>query len=124
MPYFTYDTSVLISRRLTDSSAMPHGFLMSAVVQLELMANAQDESRRKFHEQAFHRYRKADLLIVPNVDDRLLASTILYLLTHDRKRAHKGKLKRLPPGASKRLALDVLIAVSARRWKAQIVTEN
>ena len=28
------------------------------------------------------------------------------------------------PGASQRLALDVLIAVSARRWKAQVVTEN
>jgi len=36
----------------------------------------------------------------------------------------KGKLQRLPPGASQRLALDVLIAVSARRWKAQVVTEN
>jgi hypothetical protein len=30
----------------------------------------------------------------------------------------------LPPGASQRLALDVLIAVSARRWKAMVVTEN
>jgi predicted nucleic acid-binding protein len=30
----------------------------------------------------------------------------------------------MPPGASQRLALDVLIAVSARRWKAQVVTEN
>ena len=30
----------------------------------------------------------------------------------------------VPPGASQRLALDVLIAVSARRWRAQVVTEN
>jgi hypothetical protein len=44
--------------------------------------------------------------------------------THARKRSQKGTLQRLPPGASQRLALDVLIAVSARRWKAQVVTEN
>ena len=36
----------------------------------------------------------------------------------------KGQLRPLPPGASQQLALDVLIAVSARRWKAQVVTEN
>ena len=54
----------------------------------------------------------------------LLAAKILFLLTHSRKRLQRGKLHRLPPGASQRLALDVLIAVSARRWKAQVVTEN
>jgi hypothetical protein len=64
------------------------------------------------------------LLIVPNGDDWLLASKILYLLTHARKRSNKGKLPRLPAGASQRMALDVLIAVSARRWKAAVVTEN
>ena len=65
-----------------------------------------------------------DLIIVPNADDWLLAAKVLTLLTHARRRSHNGKLKRLPPGASQRLALDVLIAVSARRWKAQVVTEN
>jgi hypothetical protein len=48
----------------------------------------------------------------------------LYLLSHARKRSQKGKLRQLPPGASQRLALDVLLAVSAKRWKAQVVTEN
>ena len=61
---------------------------------------------------------------MPTDEDWLLASKILFLLTHARKRLHKGKLKQLPPGASQRLALDVLLAVSARRWKAQVVTEN
>jgi hypothetical protein len=46
------------------------------------------------------------------------------LLTNHRRHSEHGRLKRLPPGASQRLALDVLIAVSARRWKAQVVTEN
>lgn len=124
MPYFTYDTSVLISRKLTDFHEMPQNFLMSAVVQMELIAGAEDPSRRKFYERAFQEYQKDNLLIVPNDNDWLLTSRILYLLTHARRRSQRGKLQRLPPGASQRLALDVLIAVSARRWKAQVVTEN
>ena len=124
MPYFTYDTSVIISRKLSNLQEMPQSFLMSAVVLMELTAAAEDESRRKFYERAFRQYRQDNSLIVPNDEDWLLASRILYLLTHARKRSQKGKLQRLPPGASQRLALDVLIAVSARRWKAQVVTEN
>ena len=103
---------------------MPQSFLMSSVVLMELMAAAPDASDRKVFEQLFRRYREYKSLIVPNDEDWLLASRILYLFTHDRKRSQKGKLQRLRPGASQRLALDVLIAVSARRWKAQIVTEN
>ncbi|HJS23930.1 MAG TPA: hypothetical protein VJ751_06225 [Pyrinomonadaceae bacterium] len=124
MPYFTYDTSVFISRKLIDFRTMPHGFLLSAVVLMELTAAANDESLRKFYEGMFWQYRKKDLLIVPNEDDWLLASKILFLLTHARRRSQQGKLRPLPPGASQRLALDVLIAVSARRWKVQVVTEN
>lgn len=124
MPYFTYDTSVFISRKLTDFRSMPHGFLLSAVVLMELAAAANDLSLRKFYERMFWQYDKDNLLIVPNADDWLLASKILFLLTHARRRSQQGKLRPLPPGASQRLALDVLIAVSARRWKAQVVTEN
>ena len=124
MPYFTYDTSVCISRKLTDFHEMPQNFRMSAVVLMELIAGAHDESRRKFYEEIFRQYQKTELLIVPNFDDWLLTAKILFLLTHVRKRSQRGKLSKLPPGASQRLALDVLIAVSARRWKAQVVTEN
>jgi predicted nucleic acid-binding protein len=124
MPYFTYDTSVCISRRLTNFHEMPQNFRMSAVVLMELIAGAHDESRRKSYEEIFRQYQKSDLLIVPNFDDWLFAARILFLLTHARKRSQRGKLAKLPPGASQRLALDVLIAVSARRWRAQVVTEN
>ena len=124
MPYFTYDTSVIISRRLNVLKDMPQNSLLSAVVLMELIASAPDVSLRKGLEQAYLQYRRDNSLIVPNAEDWLLASRILFLLTHARKRLHKGKLKQLPPGASQRLALDVLLAVSARRWKAQVVTEN
>jgi predicted nucleic acid-binding protein len=124
MPYFTYDTSVIISRKLTDFREMSPSFLLSAVVLMELSGSSRDESERKFYEGMFWQYRKNNLLIMPNEDDWLLASKILLLLTQARRRSQKGKLRQLPPGASQRLALDVLIAVSARRWKAQVVTEN
>ncbi len=124
MSYFTYDTSVCISRKLTDFDNMPESFRMSAVVMMELIASALNDSYRKFYEGRLAHYEKHNLLIVPNGDDWLLASRILYLLTHARKRSNKGKLQRLPPGASQRMALDVLIAVSARRWKAAVVTDN
>jgi predicted nucleic acid-binding protein len=124
MPYFTYDTSVCISRNLTDFHKMPEDFRLSAVVMMELMAGELDESRRRFFVEIFRRYQKKNLIIVPTADDWLLAAKVLTLLTHARRRLQKGKLRKLPPGASQRLALDVLIAVSARRWKAQVVTEN
>ena len=124
MAYFTYDTSVCISRNLTDFHKMPQDFLLSAVVMMELIAGARDESRRQLYWEVFRQFQKDNLIIVPNADDWLLAAKILHLLTLARRRLQKGKLQKLPPGASQRLALDVLIAVSARRWKAQVVTEN
>ena len=124
MPYFTYDTSVIIARKVSNLQRMPPNFLLSTVVLMELMAAVNDNSERKVYEQLHRQYQTDNLLIVPTAEDWLLASKILFLLTHARKRLHKGKLKQLPPGASQRLALDTLLAVSARRWKAQVVTEN
>ena len=48
MAYFTYDTSVCISRKLTNFDAMPQSFRMSGVVLMELIAGALNDSRRKF----------------------------------------------------------------------------
>ena len=124
MAYFTYDTSVIVSRKQTELLAMPSSFLMSAIVLMELSSSASDVSRRKVYEMLFRSYQKEQRLIVPDAEDWLLAAKILFLLTDSRRRLEHGRLKRLPPGASQRVALDVLIAVSARRWKADVVTEN
>ena len=124
MPYLTYDTSVIISRKPIFSPGKSHNFLWSAVVLMELTASAKDDSQRKIYERLFHQYRDDNSLITPNDDDWLLASRVLYLLSQERRRSHRGKLKKLYPGVSQRMALDVLIAVSARRWKAIVVTEN
>jgi len=124
MPYFTYDTSVIISRKLLELPGISGSFLMSGVVLMELTASARDDTQRKVYERLFRDHREDNSLVVPDENDWLLASRILYWLAQSRRRSLKGKLKRLPIGASQRMALDVLIAVSARRWKATVVTEN
>jgi predicted nucleic acid-binding protein len=121
MAYFTCDTSTIISRKLSD---LPDNFLFSSVVFMELMASAQDDSQRRQLELTYKDYAKDNSLIVPNTDDWLMASKVLYWLTQGRKRSAKGKSPRLKPGASQRMALDVLIAVSARRWKTTVITDN
>ena len=62
MPYFTYDTSVIISRKLTDLQRMPQSFLMSTVVLMELMGGAKDRSRQKVYEGLFRYYQGRNLL--------------------------------------------------------------
>src|SRR5258705_1339117 len=123
MPYFTYDTSVIISRRLVDLPQATN-FLVSAVVLMELAASATDASQRKVYEQLFQNYREDNSWIVPNEDDWLLASKVLYWLSQGRRRSGGGRLRRLDKGVSQRMALDVLLAASARRCKAAVVTEN
>jgi predicted nucleic acid-binding protein len=66
MPSYTFDTSVIISRKVSD---IPDNFLFSAVVLLELIASAKDESERNRYEALARDYREDDSLIVPNFDD-------------------------------------------------------
>jgi predicted nucleic acid-binding protein len=121
MIYYTCDTSVIISRKLSD---LPDNFLFSAVVLLELLANSADESERKRYEAVGRAYGRDNSLIVPDADDWLLSSKVLYWLTRERRRRGGGKLPRMKPGATQRMVLDALIAASARRWNATVITEN
>lgn len=121
MPPITYDTSIFTSYK---PEGFPSGFLFSAVVIQELIASANDDSEVERWAAARRAFEKEDRLIVPNSVDWLMASKVLYWLTQNRKKAAGGKSPPLKPGASQRMALDALIAVSARRHKALIVTVN
>ena len=123
MAYFTYDTSVIIARRSIDLRARPGGLLLSSVVLMELTASSKDDSQRKAYEYLFREYQLDDSLIVPNDADWLFAGKILFWLTQ-RRRVAEGALRRLGPGMSQRIAMDALLATSARRRKAAVVTEN
>ena len=121
MALYTFDTSVVIARKL---SRLPSNFLFSAVALLELLAGAGDESERKHYETIQRVYSRDHSLIVPDAHDWLLASKVLYWLAQDRRRRAGGRLPRMKPGGTQRMALDALLAASARRWKATVVTEN
>jgi len=77
MAYFTYDTSVIISRRLVDFRRTK-GLVLSSVALLEVTASAKDESQRKFFEDLFRNCEQDESLIVPNGADWLFASKILF----------------------------------------------
>jgi predicted nucleic acid-binding protein len=121
MPPVTYDTSVFTSYK---PEGFPSGFLFSAVVIQELMASANDDSEMNRWAAAQRAFEKEDRLIVPTSADWLLASKVLYWLTQKRKKRAGGKSPPLKTGASQRMALDALIAVSARRHRAAVVTVN
>lgn len=121
MPPITYDTSIFTSYK---PEGFPSGFLFSAVVIQELIASANDDSEVNRWVAARHAFEKERRLIVPNSADWLMASKVLYWLMQKRKKAAGGKSPPLKAGASQRMALDALIAVSARRHKATVVTLN
>lgn len=104
----TYDTSVIIARKVT---SVPENYVWSAVVLAELTASASDDTRRKIHEETRQAYEKKSKLIVPTAEDWLLASRILFWLTRRRKQRAGGKTPPLKPGASQQMMLDALIAV-------------
>lgn len=121
MPRYTFDTSYIISRTWSE---IPDHFLLSEVVIMELIAAAPDESTFKIYQQLRKSYENDNLLITPNADDWLMASKVLFWLEQGKRKANKGAAPRKRPGATQRMALDALIAVSSRRYKAIVVTEN
>lgn len=121
MAIYTFDTSVIIAYRVRE---LPQNFLLSAAVIAELTAGATDDSTRKVFEAMRRDYGRLDALIVPTSGDWLTASRILFWLSKGRKKKAGGKRPPLLPGASQRMFLDALIAVSARRMSATVVTQD
>jgi predicted nucleic acid-binding protein len=121
MSKFTFDTSIVIANKLPEISG---NFLLSDVVVLELIAGASDATRFKQIQQLRKLYSDSDLLITPNEDDWLMAGKILYWLEQGARKKNLGKAPPKKSGATQRMALDVLLAVSARRHKVTLVTDN
>jgi predicted nucleic acid-binding protein len=121
MPIYTFDTSVIIAYAVSE---LPSNFLLSAVVIAELTASASDDSSRKVFEAMRRDYDKYDALIIPTLDDWLTASRMLFWLSQVRRKKTGGKAPKLPRFASQRMFLDALIAVSAKRAGATVVTND
>ena len=121
MPTVTYDTNVFITRK---PAYFPAGFVMSAVVMQELAAGAVDDSELKLLHAAHRAYEKEGRLLVPLGDDWWQAGKVLNSLLRGLKSKREGLTPKLPHTEKHRIISDVLIAVTARRAKATIITDN
>jgi predicted nucleic acid-binding protein len=121
MPTYTFDTSVIIAYRIRE---LPSNFILSAVVIAELTAGAADETTRKVYEAMRNEFYKGNALAVPTGDDWLTASRILFWLSQGLKKKAGGRAPKLTTGTHQRMFLDALIAVSARRANATVITND
>jgi predicted nucleic acid-binding protein len=121
MPVVTYDTSIFIAYK---PAALPAGFRMSAVVIQELTAGAVDKSEVQRWQAALRAHEKEGTLLVPTGEDWWLAGKALNSLLRGLKSRSGGRTPRLPPAEIQRIIRDVLIARTARRAGALLVTDN
>jgi len=123
MPIVTFDTSVFIAYKAA-LALLPASFRMSAVVIQELTAGAADKSEVQFWNASLLFHEKAGTLLVPTGEDWWLAGKVLNSLLRGLKSKAKGKTPKLHPDEISRIVRDVLIARTARRAGALLVTNN
>jgi predicted nucleic acid-binding protein len=116
-----FDTSVLISYR---PKTLPSNALLSAVVLQEMTAGAADKSNLKKWKTTWRLFEKEGKLLVPTGEDWFLAGRILSSLLRGLKSSTKGFTPKLHPDDKQRIIRDVLIARTARRAGAIVVTDN
>lgn len=123
MPGVTFDTSIFIARKKKPAKP-PAGFLMSVVVIQEIIAGAEDGSEVKKWQATMKEYEKEGRLLVPTAEDWCEAGRVLNSLLRGLKSKSGGITPKLPAGEKQRIIRDVLIARTARRAGALLVTDN
>jgi predicted nucleic acid-binding protein len=121
MPRYTYDTNIIKGYKV---ERLPENFYMSTVVLSELMTGAVDQSEFDGYQETWRRHSKDGTLIIPTAADWLMASKVLYWLAQERRRQGGGRAPRWSPSAKQELAMDALIATSARREGVTVVTND
>lgn len=121
MAIVTFDTCIFISHQPT---SFPKGFRMSAVVLQELTAGAPDDQIVKVWREVWKEHEKAGTLLVPNGEDWWLAGKVLNSLLRGLKARNKGRTPKLSGDEVHRIVRDVLIARTAKRAGAAVVTDN
>jgi predicted nucleic acid-binding protein len=121
MARVVFDTNCFITYK---PAALPAGFLMSAVVLQELTAGAADKSELQRWEVARREHEKAGTLLVPTGEDWWIAGKVLNAMLRGLKSRAGGRTPRVPKAEQQRLLRDVLIARTAQRAGAALVTDN
>ena len=121
MSIITFDTCIYIKYKpLTNL----RGFRMTAVVLHELAIGAEDGNQLREIGIRRRIYERDGILLVPNGEDWFLAGKVLNSLQRLRKAANKGRTPKISADEARRIMRDVLIARSAKRENALLVTDN
>lgn len=121
MPLVTFDSSIFIAHQV---EIPPSGFVLSAVVVQEMTTGASDKTDLKFWQNAYQYFEKLDRLLVPTGEDWYEAGKILNSLLRGLKSQSQGLTPKLHPDNKQRMIRDVLIARTAKRIGATVVTDN
>ncbi len=116
-----WDTNIWIAYKPTK---FPNSLVMSAVVLQELLAGAVDKADVKRWEVARNQFEKADKILVPTLEDWWQAGKIINALLRGLKSESRGETPRLHPNQKYQIIHDALIAVTAHRFGALVVTDN
>jgi predicted nucleic acid-binding protein len=116
---FVVDTNVIIRHKMSD---VP-GFV-SAVVLQELTAGAQDTADVRRLGSIRAAAEGDGTLLTPDGEDWYEAGKVLRALHHGLPSHREGHTPAIPKEEQNRLLRDVLIARSAKRINAQVVTYN
>lgn len=121
MPIITFDTCIFISYKPPfDTKGSP----LSAVVLHELTVGATDNGELRYWESIRKDFEKNGKLVVPNGEDWFLAGKVINSLQRGRRAANKGRTPKNSADESRRIIRDVLIARTAKRVNALLVTDN
>lgn len=121
MAITTFDSCIFISYKPLE---LPKGFRLSSVVLQELTAGANDIKAVNYWNHIRQKREKNGTLLVPNAEDWWLAGKVLNSLLRGLKSDNKGKTPKLLPIEKYRIIRDVLIARTAKRENAVLVTDN
>jgi predicted nucleic acid-binding protein len=119
---YLFDTNSYENK--SETIKIPSPIYVSSVVLCELMTACNDVKELKAYQILWETAKKDDLLIVPNEEDWLNVSRILFLLAQERKKQAGGKAPKRTSKAKQELAMDCLIAMSACREEVTIITND
>lgn len=121
MPIVTFDTCIFITYQ---PSYLPKGFRMTAVVLQELTVGANDNTEVRYWNEVRKAREKDGTLLVPNAEDWWMAGKVLNSLLRGLKSENAGKTPKLSADEIQRITRDVLIARTAKRENALLITDN
>jgi predicted nucleic acid-binding protein len=118
---YVIDTNVLIRH---PAEAVPGHVLLSAVVVQEITAGAADDAEARRWGVTLRKYESLNQLLTPDGADWYETGKILNALLRGKRSWRAGHTAAISREEQQRLLRDVLIARSARRVNAAVVTYN